>query len=86
MRLTRKIQQWEIDTYNPTRPDDDKFINSDYMCKKSAYDRDILNKLGQLEDLMEKYEFETVEELDNFLMSKIPMVYENGKWRRVKDE
>ena len=43
-------------------------------------------KLSQLEDLMEKYEFETVEDLDNFLMSKIPMVYENGKWRRAKGE
>ena len=51
MRLTRNIQQWEIETYNPTRPNDDKFVNSDYMCKKSAYDRDIINKLGQLEDI-----------------------------------
>ena len=29
------------------------------------------HKLGQLEDLMEKYEFETVEELDNFLKRNI---------------
>lgn len=54
MWLTRKIQQWEIDAYNPTRPDDDKFTNSDYMCSRNAYDRTILNKLGQLEDIEEE--------------------------------
>jgi hypothetical protein len=42
--------------------------------------------LIDLQTLLGKYEFETIEDLDNFLMSKIPMVYENGKWRRVKDE
>ena len=52
-RFTREIQQWEIETYNPTRPNNDKFIRGDYMCKKSAYDRDILNKLGKLEDAEE---------------------------------
>lgn len=31
----------------------------------------LLNKLGQLEDLMEKYDFKTVEELDKFLTRNI---------------
>lgn len=69
MRHTRKIQQWEIEAYNPTRPVDDKFTNSDYMCKKSAYDRDILNKLGKLEDIEEKYDIKSVDDLDKRLMA-----------------
>lgn len=34
-------------------------------------------KLGQLEDIMEKYNFESVEELDDFLTHNV--IY--GKWR-----
>lgn len=51
MRLTRRIQKEEMDMFNPTRPTNDKFVETDYTCKRSAYDRDILNKLGQLEDI-----------------------------------
>lgn len=45
----------------------------------------ILNKLGQLEDLMEKYEFETIEDLDEYLFNKTPMIYKDGKWQRFKE-
>ena len=39
-----------------------------------------MNKLGQLEDMMEKYNFETVEDLDNFIQSCINRIkYENKK-------
>ena len=37
-------------------------------------------KLGQLEDLMQKYNFENVEDLDNFIQSCINRIkYENKK-------
>ena len=51
MRLTRKINKDEIMMYNPTRPENDKFVETDYMWKRDAYDRDLVNKLGQLEDI-----------------------------------
>lgn len=39
-----------------------------------------INKLGQLEDIMEKYNFETVEDLDGFIQSCINRIdYENKK-------
>ena len=40
-------------------------------------------------ELLQKYEFKDIDELDEFLMEHIPMIYENGKWivaQEWKDE
>lgn len=53
-----------------------EYITDDTKCMKNKY----INKLGQLEDLMEKYDFETVEDLDGFIQSCINRIdYENKK-------
>lgn len=51
-RLTKKIE-------NPQYSND-----YDMLC---AHDYHVLNKLGKLEDLMEKYEINSIEELEEIL-------------------
>lgn len=33
-----------------------------------------------LKELLQKFEFKDINELDEFLMENIPVIYENGKW------
>ena len=57
-----------------------EYITDDTKCMKNKY----INKLGQLEDLMEKYGFETVEDLDNFIQSCISRIeYESKKENKL---
>lgn len=57
---------------------DDGTLSSEEKVKES------LSKLEEIERLLEKYEFKDIQELDSFLMTKIPMIYENEKWRKAK--
>lgn len=70
MRLTKKIF---TDLYASPCDEDTEEKQAEQQWK-------ICNKLGQLEDLMEKYGFETVKDLDNFIQSRINRIeYENKK-------
>ena len=55
---------------------------SDYTTGVS----NILNQLSPLEILLEKYDFKDIEELDRYLFSHIPMVYDGKKWRKCENE
>ena len=76
MRLTKKTnygyehEDVVIDTEN------EKII-------KTKVHTPVGTKLGQLEDLMEKYGFETVEDLDNFIQSCINRIKYESKKEKV---
>ena len=84
MRLTEKKEKYidELKTNGHIYFVNDIFPYDD--CKLTSRS---IDKLGRLEDIMEKYGFETIEDLDEYLFNKVPMICKNGKWyKENKDE
>ena len=48
-------------------------------------DNEYLMELDKLIYVFNKYSFKSIEELDNYLMSITPMIYENGEWRKADE-
>ena len=79
-RLTEKYNDAENGIVYDLAPNNfsDDLSTHNAQCEM-AINR-VIDKLGKLEDLMEKYGFETVEDLDNFIQSCINRIeYESKK-------
>lgn len=85
MRLTYKLNEQEQEEHKTKYLKFEYFPIPDYCIEKGNYGRItsdmIYKKLGQLEDLMEKYEIESIEELEDTIKIKKALELAFKKYR-----